>query len=177
MLKASTHLGPTGTPSAPVGPTRPQRARDTLWELAYYSSASFPHRPRDLARLVRSAGIRNRSLGVTGMLVYWNQSFFQVLEGPKPAVESVFVDFIVTSKQHSGIIQAHAGTVEDRSFRDWSMACRTPSDAQILSIETLVENVRCGTGLDEDAGVGAALLKAFVASAGKELEYEKNMIL
>lgn len=50
--------------------------------LTYKSRAAYSPSPADLEDLVHKARLRNRSLGVTGMLLYENGKFLQTLEGP-----------------------------------------------------------------------------------------------
>ncbi len=165
-LRKSLDQAPLDDPGAGI-PTQPPDAEHELWEFAYYSSACFAHEDADLRRLVRSASERNRSLGVTGMLVYWNQSFFQVLEGPRSTVEGVLETFIRPSQSHSGIIQAHAGVVAERTFPTWAMAARVASDKEIMCIEKLIERSESKRSLEDGEPVGSILLQAFLSAAGR----------
>ena len=158
----------------PCATNRSDGAGAELWELAYYSAASFPHGPEDLKALLGGAQARNAALGITGMLIYWNECFFQVLEGPQDAVDHVFMDFIVPARSHSAILTAHSGTLDTRAFEGWSMAWHMPSDTETLCIERLIDPVREGRLVDGAGGIGSSLLRTFVARARTEIGQSWN---
>ncbi len=149
----------------------PGLATDTaLWELTYYSTAAFSHSDDELAHLQEQAEPRNRALGLTGILVHWKQSFFQVLEGPRAAIETVFYDNIVPSQRHTGIVGVRMGTQPARTFPDWQMAVAQPNEPGMAAVETLADDYRSGRHLTDARTVGTVLLKSFIicACAGGE---------
>jgi hypothetical protein len=58
--------------------------------IAYRSRAVIKPTAADLERIVQQARERNRSEGVTGLLIYDQGSFFQWLEGPALGVARVW---------------------------------------------------------------------------------------
>ncbi|MDH5535146.1 MAG: BLUF domain-containing protein [Betaproteobacteria bacterium] len=64
---------------------------------------------------------KNPPLTITGLLVYHEQEFMQLLEGDKN-VSLALYDTIVGDKRHSQVHLLWDGLVATRSFHDWSMA-------------------------------------------------------
>jgi hypothetical protein len=52
-----------------------------VFALVYVSSATKPFSPDELSELLAQARVDNAALGITGMLLYSNGNFMQVLEG------------------------------------------------------------------------------------------------
>ena len=138
-----------------------------LCELTYYSTAAFAHDDNALAQLRATAEPRNKFFGLTGVLVHWKESFFQVLEGPQAAIETVFYDYIVPSQRHTGIVGVRMGAQPERVFSDWQMAVAKPNDPRMAAIETLAEDYQSDRYLADIRTAGAVLLKSFVFNACK----------
>ena len=91
-----------------------------MYYLIYVSSAAAPMSSDDLLFLLERSRKKNLGLGITGMLVYMNGSFMQMIEGDKPAVLKLF-ESIKHDSRHTGVIEIMAGEIPDRNFEDWSM--------------------------------------------------------
>jgi hypothetical protein len=87
--------------------------------LVYASDAVRPMTPEDLDQILISARAFNGDAGVTGLLVYAQQAFFQALEGPPAAVESAYAR-AATSTRHRLLRPVRTST-EHRQFPAWSM--------------------------------------------------------
>jgi hypothetical protein len=94
-----------------------------LFRMAYISTASKSFDPMELREMLKSSNVRNKEAGITGMLLYKDGQFMQVLEGPEEAVKATF-DRISRDSRHHGIIVLVKGAVEERRFPGWSMAFR-----------------------------------------------------
>lgn len=88
--------------------------------LTYKSRAAFTPSPTDLDDLVHKARARNRSLGVTGMLLYENGNFLQTLEGPPQGLNEIWTA-IREDKRHSQIEILSEHVVSARLFSDWDL--------------------------------------------------------
>lgn len=92
-----------------------------MYQIVYTSSASQEFSAADLKKLLVRARLRNKSVGVTGMLVYHDGTFLQALEGEKRAVNEVFAR-IEQDPRHRNVAVLHRGSgPEQRVFGDWSM--------------------------------------------------------
>jgi hypothetical protein len=91
-----------------------------LIHLIYVSTAFREPGTDDLDRILESAIRRNTALNVTGMLLYADGSFMQVLEGEAAAVDEVFAR-VENDARHTGIFLIERSPIDERSFDRWSM--------------------------------------------------------
>lgn len=132
-----------------------------LEAVAYTSSAIPGVTDTMLEALLIDARRKNEELGVTGVLLLHDGSFFQYFEGPTPAVEQVY-NRIRLSKLHRGIIELLHEPIEQRSFGNWLMGfTRAPSSTVIqLSNASWRAHLRQRT-TSESESEGLALLRRF----------------
>jgi hypothetical protein len=75
----------------------------------------------------------NAQVGITGILLYKDGSFLQVLEGDQGAVMKL-VSRIKEHPKHRGFQMLLRGTSEQRLFPDWSMGFRDLTDNSLRCI-------------------------------------------
>jgi hypothetical protein len=102
-------------------------------QLVYVSSALRPFTQDGLVTLLQKARARNASLGVTGLLLYRDGNFLQVLEGGDGAVRGIFRR-IEADSRHADITVLLDEPITERSFPDWSMGFRNLSDPQVQAL-------------------------------------------
>ena len=73
-----------------------------------------------LAELLCKVRSKNESLGVSGMLLFHQGSFIQVLEGPEETVDELF-ELIKEDPRHTKVALVLRQEVDERDFADWSM--------------------------------------------------------
>lgn len=95
-------------------------ANDWIACLTYKSVATASPGASDLQTLVSKARARNRSLGITGMLAFEQDCFFQTLEGP-PAQLNLLWSAIRQDTRHSHIEVLSEHVVTSRLFSDWDL--------------------------------------------------------
>lgn len=88
--------------------------------LTYKSVATAAPRASDLDLLVAKARARNRSLGVTGMLLFEDSSFVQTIEGPPAALSTLWAS-IQRDARHNQIEVLSEHMVASRLFSKWNM--------------------------------------------------------
>ena len=93
---------------------------DTLYQLIYVSSATRSIGDPELAQILRGSRRHNLARNVTGMLLYHESLFLQVLEGPKQEVLKLYAR-IERDARHVNTRVLHRGEIEERSFQGWSM--------------------------------------------------------
>ena len=123
-------------------------AKQTLYTLIYVSRAQVPFSDDELKRLVDKAKTRNRSLGISGYLCSFGQTFIQYLEGDESRV-AILMDSIKKDKRHEVLNYIELDKIENRLFPDWGM--RLITNEQL--IETQLEQVlrEMLTGLHQKA--------------------------
>lgn len=91
-----------------------------MFRIVYMSRTTEDLSQAELDQILTSARKRNRTQNVTGVLFFTGDTFFQVLEGPRAAVEATY-DRIFTDKRHTRVRMLQCREVEARRFADWSM--------------------------------------------------------
>jgi hypothetical protein len=98
-----------------------------MFHLVYFSSATKAFTKLELQKLLHEAREKNTKLGVTGMLLYKDGNFMQVLEGEQEVVTKL-IGTIECDSRHKGVLVPVRGTSEERLFPDWSMGFRDLAD-------------------------------------------------
>ena len=93
-----------------------------LLRLTYASRAVDGLTKDDLRAIANEAQDRNRALGVTGLLLYVEGDFLQVLEGPGGAVEQIY-ELIENDRRNRWVTRLSTERILRRAFEDWSMGC------------------------------------------------------
>lgn len=102
--------------------------------LLYLSSAVYKFSDAELIDLLAKARENNDRLGVTGMLLYHDGNFLQVLEGEEATVRPLF-DTIHQDPRHQSVIKLIERPLSERQFGAWSMAFRTMDDLPVDQME------------------------------------------
>jgi len=105
-------------------------------QISYISSATTPMSTPDLLALLQQCRENNAGRGVTGMLLYANGTFLQVLEGPEQVIDDL-VDIIKKDLRHANIQMLYRKPIERRQYSDWSMGFKRLSDKDLKEIEGL----------------------------------------
>jgi hypothetical protein len=80
----------------------------------------MPFSPRELRELLECCVSKNRPRDVTGMLLYKDGNFMQVLEGEEKVVRAVRAT-IASDLRHRGVFTLLEGLTPGRQFPNWSM--------------------------------------------------------
>ena len=91
--------------------------------IAYCSAAVQLMDSVALVDLLKVARANNARDGITGMLLYRDGSFMQVLEGETTSVQRAYQK-ILGDLRHRNVIKLAQGEISERSFADWSMGFR-----------------------------------------------------
>lgn len=91
-----------------------------LFHLIYVSTAVVPMTEDDLVRLLEQSRSSNAQNRLTGMLLYKNGHFMQVLEGEESSVKEIFHD-IEKDLRHKSVDVLRAEYIQHRDFPDWTM--------------------------------------------------------
>jgi hypothetical protein len=98
-----------------------------LISILYMSVASDSFGETDIAGLLEHARRRNAAFDVTGLLVYKEGRFMQLLEGPEPAVQDRYAA-ITHDPRHHDVSSRIREQITSRRFPDWSMAYQPLDD-------------------------------------------------
>lgn len=107
-------------------------------QLSYISSAAHPMSTEALVALLQTCVNNNQRDGLTGMLLFANDTFLQTLEGEEAAVERVYAK-ILKDPRHDNIKPLSRRPIERRQYSDWSMGFRRLSDADVKHVDGLID--------------------------------------
>jgi hypothetical protein len=103
-----------------------------MFSVTYISFAIQPFNARELLDLLTVAREHNGKVAVTGMLLYKEGSFMQVLEGRGPTV-NLLLTRIERDPRHREIKLILREPIEERVFPDWSMGFQDLGSAEARS--------------------------------------------
>lgn len=135
--------------------------------LIYTSKARRNMSQRDIDRILSTSRLYNQLHGVTGLLVYHERQFLQVLEGEADELEKTY-ERIRRDVRHHACRLLLEERILSRAFSSWDMAYRDHQDLvlgqrlQLSDIGKLIEKLS-----EEDMRDNAALyvfLRAFLSS-------------
>lgn len=131
--------------------------------LVYTSAATRLMSDTELTDLLTKAREKNARLDITGMLIYHDGNFLQVLEGRDAAVRRLY-DTIARDPRHTGIIKIIDRPVQERQFSEWAMAFRQLSDSEIRQLpgySRFLDSSWTGEGVKDHASLAYQLLLSF----------------
>ncbi len=119
-----------------------------VFQLMYYSAAREEYNDRQLRDILKVSRANNRECGVTGLLLYGEGAFFQVLEGEEADVRARYAS-IEKDPRHQWIVIAAQREVKTRSFGDWSMGF-SPLDPELKEdVEAMIRLKRAGNEMKQ----------------------------
>lgn len=101
--------------------------------MIYVSSARGPLSKEELVDILTKSRTNNAKLEITGLLLYREGNFMQMIEGERSAVEKLYAR-IADDPRHGGIISLFRGEVTAREFPDWSMGFRDLQSDEVRSL-------------------------------------------
>ncbi len=94
-----------------------------LISLIYASSANKMFSEAELVELLKISRENNKRLDITGMLLYKDGNFIQVIEGPEEAVNQLYQK-ILGDPRHTNIMMLGKQPIPERQFASWAMGFR-----------------------------------------------------
>jgi hypothetical protein len=101
--------------------------------LIYVSIATDRFAQKDLVDLLTISRRNNTAGGITGLLLYKEGKFMQLLEGEKKAVNRLF-EKIKSDPRHGNVITLLSGEQEGRGFADFSMGFQNLDDPSLRAL-------------------------------------------
>lgn len=132
-----------------------------IFQLVYVSRAQQPFTDDELTSLLSKIRPKNQARGVTGMLLYDDRAFLQILEGQKDDLSLLF-ELIHKDPRHHQIVTILEKPISQRQFGDWSMGFERVDNTQLASLDGFNDFFTDKTCLaDIDAGRAKKILQAF----------------
>ncbi|MDP3609764.1 MAG: BLUF domain-containing protein [Methylophilus sp.] len=109
-----------------------------LFMLSYTSIASHLMSHQELIDLLSHARVNNNQRNITGLLLYMEGSFFQVLEGERDVVDALYIK-IAQDKRHHHVMKLLEEPLIDRGFANWSMGYQHVSREELAHVTGLTD--------------------------------------
>jgi hypothetical protein len=101
--------------------------------IVYASSAVLLFSADDFIALMQHSREKNTRLKLSGMLLYKDGNFLQIIEGPEDSVLHLFKT-ICADDRHRGVLRLLEERIEQRRFADWAMAFHNLGDPDLQEI-------------------------------------------
>ncbi|MFN5290363.1 MAG: BLUF domain-containing protein [Planctomycetia bacterium] len=116
--------------------------------LLYTSVATNPMAKDSLRELLIKAVDYNSSKGITGMLLYKDGNFMQVLEGEETAIRTLF-EKISKDSRHRDILVLKEGKLQEHMFSNWSMGFRDLNSPDMQNLPGYTQFMNLGFNSSE----------------------------
>jgi hypothetical protein len=107
-------------------------------QLSYISSIAHPMSSEDLLVLLQQCLTNNERAGVTGMLLYGNDTFLQVLEGEESVVDPLY-EKIRRDPRHGNIKALKRTDIQSRHYPEWNMGFQRISNHGLADVSGLID--------------------------------------
>ncbi|MEP0191362.1 MAG: BLUF domain-containing protein [Erythrobacter sp.] len=104
--------------------------------LTYVSEATNKLLSGDIFKIIETSAKNNSRDGLTGFLIFSDNRFFQVLEGPETEVTALMAK-LGEDDRHSNIRILHRNRISKRSFPRWGMKRLAQGQESAASATTL----------------------------------------
>ncbi len=132
-----------------------------LIHLVYASAAAQDLQEKDIRDILKISVTNNYASDITGMLLFAEGSFLQVLEGEKNAVQGLF-EQIKKDSRHWDVIKIFEERIDSRFFGDWSMGMASLEYSDLAQVPGCKDFFESGEKLSFlKESVAKKLLQAF----------------
>jgi len=137
--------------------------------IIYLSTATKLMSDLQLNNLLETARKQNFSKNITGLLIYMDGNFLQIIEGDDLEVNNLF-NKISFDKRHKNIICVNDEIIEKRQFPDWNMGFKATS-YNILNKEHSYRDLNSDKLYKFNDKTSLNFIKTFVRSYGALISY------
>ena len=104
-----------------------------MYHLVYVSHAAQAFHEADLLAILNESRANNKKNEITGMLLYLQERFIQVLEGDEKVVNELYEE-IRKDPRHKKVTLILEGNSPHRLFKDWSMGFKKISESDFTKL-------------------------------------------
>ena len=144
-------------------------------QITYLSAATRAMSQDDLEDILKTARENNARLGITGMLLYGNKTFIQILEGEEDVVHKL-VKTIKRDPRHTNFQIVKQKPIERHEYADWSMGFKRVSGEDfeaVKGLEQFEEKDFNATFLESHASIVDSLMDHFRKERQKQISHEE----
>lgn len=111
----------------------------SLYRIVYHSKAALSMKDSEIFSIVSKAQVNNKNLGITGLLLYIEDSFFQLLEGDEQTVKELYYK-IAQDERHENVRPVLQGKIDSRDFSSWNMGLKIFTTQDIQDLKEINKN-------------------------------------
>jgi hypothetical protein len=137
--------------------------------IVYVSNAVMLLDNAELLNILTTARKNNAKLGVTGVLLYSDRIFIQLLEGDDADVDHIFGE-IEKDARHKNMITLIDEEIHTKDFPDWSMGFSTPGPGKVKDILGYLQSVD-NLKANQSNSAAVMTLKSFIESNNLTVNY------
>ncbi len=139
--------------------------------LMYVSYAAQPLTDDDLVALLEKCRLNNKKRNITGMLMFVDGKFIQVLEGAEKDINEMY-DIILNDSRHKKISKIIEGQCVERNFKNWTMGFKSMSGYTLEDKKGFceVENYFRNLNVNDSSHVTLIFLRLFYNKYYKSME-------
>ena len=113
-----------------------------MYRIIYLSSATTKFTNDEILTLLRNSRKNNEVNDITGLLLYSDGNFLQIIEGKSKPLKKLY-DKISVDPRHKNIIKVFEGKVSSRIYPNWKMGFNSIDkkfNPQVVKDDILYEN-------------------------------------
>jgi len=104
--------------------------------VTYLSQATSNFSSIDLINLLQQCHLNNPKRGLTGLLIFGNNTFLQTIEGKKTIVEEL-IEKISKDKRHTKFQILSKQSIDNRQYRNWAMGFEKLTEQTLAGVPQL----------------------------------------
>lgn len=137
-----------------------------MYYLIYLSAGVNWFSENELTDILEVSNRNNSRNNVTGLLLYSEGNFIQLLEGEEQAVKDTF-ERISKDQRHKGITTIASGPIKHRNFPEWAMGFKSVNSGELEELDAYNDPSHQDFLGNKEKHLSINLLKAFVKTARK----------
>ena len=131
--------------------------------LVYISTAHKLLNEDELLDILAISRKNNELRNLTGMLLYGEGTFIQVLEGDIDQLNETY-KAIKADARHKNILKMTEGDIADRNFPEWLMGFKSINATELEEISSFINPVDLNLIPDDHANVIITMMKTFAGT-------------
>jgi hypothetical protein len=135
-----------------------------MYYIIYLSAGVNWFSEKELTDLLEISNINNSRNNITGLLLYSEGNFIQLLEGEEQDVKHAF-ERISKDQRHKGITIIASGTIEHRNFPEWAMGFKSIHANDLTELNGYLDPSNKDFLKNKERHITINLLKTFVKTA------------
>lgn len=134
-----------------------------IYYILYLSAAAGFMDEAELEKILLVSRGNNRLDHITGVLLYGNNNFIQLLEGEKEKVMATF-GRIGADKRHLDVTVISSGSLKERCFPDWAMGFKAVRAKNKPGVEDFIDRAKTSFA-NNNCELPVKLLQSFLRKA------------